>query len=109
GSLLRRALQMQMLLLESKKIKLEANIAPTLPPICGSASQLFQCCLEIIGNAMDALEEVGGGVFTASARSESDESVIVFADSGPGIRDPKRVFVLFYTTKQVGKETRLAL
>src|SRR5207253_2092852 len=59
GSLLRRALQMQMLLLERKKIKLETNIDPTLPPICGSASQLFQCCLEIIGNAMDALDEVG--------------------------------------------------
>src|SRR5438445_1488982 len=109
GSLLRRALQMQMLLLESKKIKLEANIAPTLPPICGSASQLFQCCLEIIGNAMDALDEVGGGVFTVSARSESDEIVIEFADSGPGIRDPKRVFDPFYTTKPVGKGTGLGL
>ncbi len=109
GSLLRRALQMQMLLLESKKIKLEANIAPTLPPICGSASQLFQCCLEIIGNAMDALDEVGGGVFTVNARSETDEIIIEFADSGPGIRDPKRVFDPFYTTKPVGKGTGLGL
>src|SRR5438309_1280221 len=109
GSLLRRALQMQMLPLESKKIKLETNIAPNLPPICGSASQLFQCCLEIIGNAMDALDEVGGGVFTLSARSESDEIVIEFADSGPGIRDPKRVFDPFYTTKPVGKGTGLGL
>jgi len=109
GSLLRRALQMQMLLLESKKIKLETNIAPTLPPICGSASQLFQCCLEIIGNAMDALDEVGGGVFTVNARSEADEIVIEFADSGPGIPDPKRVFDPFYTTKPVGKGTGLGL
>ena len=109
GSLLRRALQMQMLLLERKKIKLETNIDPTLPPICGSASQLFQCCLEIIGNAMDALDEVGGGVFTVNARSETDEIIIEFADSGPGIRDPKRVFDPFYTTKPVGKGTGLGL
>jgi len=109
GSLLRRALQMQMLLLESKKIKLETNIAPTLPPICGSASQLFQCCLEIIRNAIDALDEVGGGNFTVNARSEADEIVIEFADSGPGIRDPKRVFDPFYTTKPVGKGTGLGL
>src|SRR5436190_1760072 len=57
GSLLGRALQMETLRMESKKIHVTTQIAPGLPPILGAANQLFQCCLEIMGNAMDALEE----------------------------------------------------
>ena len=32
-----------------------------------------------------------------------------FSDSGPGIRDPQRIFDPFYTTKPVGKGMGLGL
>ena len=32
-----------------------------------------------------------------------------FADSGPGVKEPERVFEPFYTTKTVGKGTGLGL
>jgi signal transduction histidine kinase len=35
--------------------------------------------------------------------------VLQFSDSGPGIREPQRVFDPFYTTKPVGKGTGLGL
>ncbi|HZD06683.1 MAG TPA: HAMP domain-containing sensor histidine kinase, partial [Candidatus Limnocylindrales bacterium] len=109
GSLLQRALQMERLRLERKKIRVQSNITPDLLPVWGNTNQLFQCCLEIIGNAMDALVEVGGGTLAVSARRDGDDVVMEFADSGAGIRDPKRVFDPFYTTKPVGKGTGLGL
>jgi len=107
--LLQRVLNMEMLTLESRKIKTETSIGRGLPPISGNANQLLQCCLQIIDNAADALEEVGGGVLRVGLRREADELVIEFSDSGPGILEPKRVFDPFYTTKAIGKGTGLGL
>ena len=109
GSIVQRALQMKMLRTESKNIQLESRIEPDLPQIWGNVNQLFQCCVEIIGNATDALEEVGGGTFSVTVLQEGDELVMEFSDSGPGIRDPQRIFDPFYTTKPVGKGMGLGL
>lgn len=109
GSIVQRALQMKMLRTENKNIQLENRIEPDLPHIWGNVNQLFQCCVEIIGNAIDALEEVGGGTFSVSVLQEGDELVMEFSDSGPGIRDPRRIFDPFYTTKAVGKGMGLGL
>ena len=109
GSIVQRALQMKMLRTENKSIHLESRIAPGLPQIWGNVNQLFQCCVEIIGNATDALEEVGGGTLSVSVLEEGDELVMEFSDSGPGIRDPQRIFDPFYTTKAVGKGMGLGL
>ena len=109
GPLLQRALQMKMLQLETKGIRVHSTIAPTLPRIWGNPNQLLQCCLEIIGNSMDALQESGGGTLWVSAKCEGSEVVLKFSDSGPGILEPERVFDPFYTTKPVGKGTGLGL
>lgn len=109
GALLHRAVQMETLRLEGKKVRAETKLALDLPRIWGNANQLFQCCLQIISNAVDALEEVGGGTLTVEAWREGNEVVLEFADSGPGIREPLRVFDPFYTTKPIGKGTGLGL
>jgi signal transduction histidine kinase len=109
GSIVQRALQMKMLRMENKNILVESRIASELPQIWGNVNQLFQCCVEIIGNATDALEEVSGGTLSVSVLQEGDELVMEFSDSGPGIRDPQRIFDPFYTTKAVGKGMGLGL
>jgi two-component system NtrC family sensor kinase len=109
GSVVQRALQMKRLRTDNRNIRVESRIAPDLPQIWGNVNQMFQCCVEIIGNATDALEEVGGGIFSVSVLPEGDELVMEFSDSGPGIRDPQRIFDPFYTTKAVGKGMGLGL
>jgi signal transduction histidine kinase len=109
GSLLQRAVQMEQLHCEGKKIQMRLEIQAELPRIFGNANQLFQACMQIIGNAADALEEVDGGTLSVSARQEKDELVLEFSDTGPGMREPEKVFDPFYTTKAVGKGAGLGL
>jgi signal transduction histidine kinase len=107
--IIQRAVNMERLNLDASGIRAETRLAPNLPEIWGNANQLLQCCLQIIGNALDAMGESGGGLLVISANREASEVVVEFADSGPGIRDPRRVFDPFYTTKPVGKGTGLGL
>jgi signal transduction histidine kinase len=109
GSIAQRALQTKMLRIDNKNIRSESHIADDLPQIWGNINQLFQCCAEIIGNATDAMEEVGGGTLSVSVRQEGNELVLEISDSGPGVRDPHRIFDPFYTTKPVGKGMGLGL
>jgi signal transduction histidine kinase len=75
----------------------------------GDSNQLMHVFLQLISNAADALQEVGGGTFDVTIHSAGAQLVLEFADSGPGLREPQRVFEPFYTTKPVGKGTGLGL
>jgi signal transduction histidine kinase len=107
--LLQRAIQMLESRRPSEKIRVSLSLEGDFPRVQGNANQLFQACVEIIENAMDALEEAGGGILQITAQRQGKEAVLQFSDSGPGIREPQRVFDPFYTTKPVGKGTGLGL
>jgi signal transduction histidine kinase len=107
--LLQRAVQMEGFKLENKKITLTVESNDPLPRVLGNPNQLLQAFLQIIENAVDALQEIGAGRLQVSLWREGSEVVVQFADSGPGLRDPERVFDPFYTTKPVGKGTGLGL
>ncbi len=92
-----------------QKIRIETSIEPHLPAVWGDGHQLFQAFAQIVENAMDALEEAGGGLLQVSAHLQGEEVVVQFSDSGPGIKEPQKVFDPFYTTKPIGKGTGLGL
>ena len=107
--LLTRAIQMLESRRRGSKIQFRLSIEPEFPRVFANANQLFQAFIEIIENAMDALEESGGGVLEINAQCQDTDVVLQFSDNGPGLRDPERVFDPFYTTKPVGKGTGLGL
>jgi signal transduction histidine kinase len=109
GGLVQRALQMNDVPIRGKNIRVEAILEPALPRIWGNSNQLLQTFLHLTENAIDALNEVGGGALLVTARQVDKEVVVEFSDSGPGMTDAERVFDPFYTTKPVGKGTGLGL
>jgi signal transduction histidine kinase len=107
--LLQRSVQMRELQRHDQRIRIEALIEPNLPKVWGDGHQLFQTFVQIVENALDALEESGGGLLRVSAQHHGEEVVVLFSDSGRGIKEPHRVFDPFYTTKPIGKGTGLGL
>jgi two-component system NtrC family sensor kinase len=93
--------------LQSVRVQLDAEA--TCPPVLADSSQLLHVFLQIISNAMDALEEVGGGELVISIRPCEPQVCIQFSDTGPGLQHPEHAFEPFFTTKPVGKGTGLGL
>jgi two-component system NtrC family sensor kinase len=91
-------------------IEIFTRFEDNLPPISASETEMQQVFLNLVNNAMDAMEKTGGKI-TLTAEKQIDEIVVTVADNGPGIADANlaRVFDPFYTTKPVGKGTGLGL
>lgn len=107
--LLQRSVQMRELQRHDQKVRIETSFEPNLPKVWGDGHSLFQAFVQIVENALDALEDVGGGLIRVSAKVRGQQVVLQFSDSGPGIKEPNRVFDPFYTTKPIGKGTGLGL
>lgn len=95
--------------LRAKNIRIEVQAGAGIPAVRADMNQLLQVFSNIINNAVDAMDENGGGTLTVRTMFEKGEVVILFSDTGPGIREPRFVFDPFYTTKPVGKGTGLGL
>lgn len=91
-------------------VKIETRLQPGLPSIPASPTELQQVLLNLINNALDAME-VKGGNLLVSTRTEGNYGVVEVTDDGPGIPQANlsRVFDPFFTTKPVGKGTGLGL
>lgn len=90
-------------------IRIDAQIASPLPPLGIGEDELKQVLLNILNNAMDAIEECPRREIRIRASSDAGRVAVSFEDSGPGFTDPGRAFDPFYTTKPVGKGTGLGL
>lgn len=109
NTVVNNAVQLRALDLRSGTTHIELQLESVLPGVRGDGNQLMQVFFNIISNALEAMEAAKGGVLTIKTIRDRANVVILFSDSGPGLKDPQRVFDPFYTTKPVGKGTGLGL
>ena len=109
NSVISNAVQLRALDLKSSGSRIETQLESVLPGVRGDQNQLIQVFFNIVNNGLDAMTGQGGGVLTIKTLRDRGSVVILFSDTGPGIKEPHRVFDPFYTTKPVGKGTGLGL
>jgi two-component system NtrC family sensor kinase len=91
-------------------VTIQTEFHQNLPMLKLSLSELQQVFLNLINNALDAMETKGGSL-TIESRLDKDRVVVEIADTGMGIPEANlsRIFDPFFTTKPVGKGTGLGL
>lgn len=91
-------------------VKLEVEVAPGLPAIEADPARAGQAIANLIGNAVEAVEEGTGRVWLSVF---ADRNAIVFtvADNGPGIQVPpgQDIFKPFVTMKEGGTGLGLSI
>lgn len=94
--------------MEFARVGSSIEMTNPLPRVFADSNQLLQVFSHIVNNAVHAMSERGGTI-TVTTRSDRQLVMIQFADTGPGILEPARVFDPFYTTRPVGQGTGLGL
>jgi PAS domain S-box-containing protein len=96
--------------LKINNIRVDRDLPADATPVVADPHQIEQVFLNIINNSVDAILETGKpGKLKIRVSCENGHVCTQFADDGPGLKDPKRIFDPFYTTKSVGKGTGLGL
>ena len=101
--------------MSQRGVTLRIDLAARLPSVQVDEAQMRQALLNLVRNAADAIEEVGGGEVNVSTRqirrSGSARVELSVSDTGLGIPDEAaaKLFEPFFSTKQGGTGLGLAL
>jgi signal transduction histidine kinase len=92
-------------------VDLRVTIDDELPLVMVDEGQLRQSLLNLLRNAGDAVEEVGGGAVRVAVRAAGDRVEISVEDEGAGISPEllSKLFEPFFSTKDGGTGLGLAL
>ena len=98
-------------LYESSRVKLNVELAESLPPIAGDATQLRQVIHNLLQNAEDALAGTESPFVSLVTRHDGKCVELTICDDGPGFPSAllARVFEPYVTTKPRGSGLGLAI
>ena len=100
--------------LDTRRIAVETDLPAGLPAVVGCPAQLQQVFLNVVTNAVEAMDSVAERARTLRVTSRpnaTDWVLVTIEDSGDGIdpRNAKQIFEPFYTTKQQGMGLGLSI
>ncbi len=101
------------------EIEVRFDLQENLPPVLADHNRLEQVFINLVTNAMDAMDEKKSGIdrgdekkiLTLRSRLEGESVVVTVEDTGIGIppENMDKIFEPFFTTKEVGKGTGLGM
>ena len=96
--------------LDNSNVKMTCDYDRSLPQMTTDGNQLQQVILNIVNNARDAIDGRQGEIKISTSR-RGKKIVVSIRDTGGGIPPDvlDKLFVPFFTTKEVGKGTGLGL
>ena len=100
--------------LEDHGVTTHTELIPALPQVMGHKSQLQQVIVNLVHNAVEAMDAVDAGSRMLRLKTQHDDRdavIMAIQDSGPGI-DPEKldgIFDTFVTTKPQGMGVGLAI
>ena len=101
------------------EIDLHLDLAPDLPFVLGEHNRLEQIFINLVSNAIDAMDEKCGKPVTGECEKrldittsfKADHVVVTVTDTGIGMSEEvkNKIFEPFFTTKKIGKGTGLGI
>ncbi len=110
-SVIEEAIALAMVGAASGRVRVKLDLAPALPLVPIDRIQIQQVLINLIRNAVEAMQAVDERDLTIAAKLESDAVCITVRDTGPGLT-PKmlaRLFQPFVTTKEKGMGIGLSI
>jgi PAS domain S-box-containing protein len=100
--------------IERSRVSVHTSLSSQMTAVRGDRVQVQQVVLNLVLNAVEAMETLEGGTRDLSISTEvnhSNDIVVAVRDSGPGIdaEHLEKVFVPFYTTKNSGMGMGLSI
>lgn len=94
-----------------RSVHFELDLSPNLPKLEGVPDQIHQVLVNILLNAVDAMQHIKNPVITVKTWREDEYAKLSIKDIGEGIpeEDQGHIFEPFFTTKEVGSGTGLGL
>src|SRR6266568_2108586 len=92
-------------------VSLRAELAPHLPRVAGDRVQLQQVLMNLMLNAIEAMQGTGGELSVRSERRENGQLRFSVSDTGVGLPADKAdaIFEAFFTTKPQGTGMGLSI
>ncbi|HEV7336571.1 MAG TPA: PAS domain-containing protein [Bosea sp. (in: a-proteobacteria)] len=92
-----------------RRIRIEVDVEPGLPPLALDRIQIQQVLVNLIRNGLEAMEPTQRGALHIRSMRDGDLIRTEVRDTGAGISAPEKVFEPFFSTKSNGMGMGLAI